>query len=245
MRTQVWAHRGSSELAPENTIEAFSLAIAQGADGIELDVHESADGALIVIHDADVSRTTNGRGRIVDQSLAALKNLSADSGKPGFPEAKIPTLPEVYELVKPTSLTVNVEIKSDEVIYWGIWDKLLQLERDMGMTGRVIYSSFNHYALRELKKSRPTARTGLLYAEGMLDPWVYAKYAQADAIHPHYLVALLSPGLLEGCKKNGIAVHPWTADDPVILAKLFASGVEAVITNVPDVALKIRQQDSE
>lgn len=240
--TQVWAHRGASAYAPENTLPAFELAIKMGAQGIELDVHESADGHLMVIHDETVDRTSNGHGRVVDQTLSDLKRLDFSNGKEGFLDVRIPTLPEVYALLQPTELMINVEIKCDVVIYWGIWEKLIALEREMGMQGRIFYSSFNHYVLPKIRELDPDAKIGLLYGEALIDPWVYADYVKADALHPHYLAALYGPGMLEGCKKNRIAVHTWTVDDPAAIYKLAEAGVEAVITNKPDVALTMVQK---
>lgn len=238
MRTLVWAHRGASGYAPENTMEAFSMAVDMHADGLELDVHESSDGQLIVMHDERVDRTTDQTGRIVDKTLAELKQLDASNGMPQYAGVRIPTLPEVYELVKPTNLTVNVELKCDIVIYWGIWEKLVKLERDMGMQGRILYSSFNHYALMELRKCDPGANIGLLYPNAMVDPWIYAKQLNANAIHPHYLAALSCPGLIEGCKQNGVAIHPWTVNEPEAMQACVNAGLEAIISNYPDVALQ-------
>ncbi len=239
MPTQVWAHRGASAYAPENTLPAFFKAIELGAHGIELDVHESADGKLVVIHDETVDRTSNGHGRVVDQTLAALKALDFSAGKAGFSAVQIPTLPEVYELIKPTGLFINVEIKCDVVIYWGIWEKLIALEREMGMQGRILYSSFNHYVLPKIRELDPDAKIGLLYSEALVDPWVYAQYLHADALHPHYLAALYGPGMIEGCQRNNVAIHTWTVDDPAAILKLAQAGVEAVITNKPDLALEM------
>ena len=239
MGTQVWAHRGASAYAPENTLPAFQKAIELGAHGIELDVHESKDGELVVIHDETVDRTSNGHGRIVDQTLSALKTLDFSAGKAGYEHIRIPTLPEVYALIKPTGLSINVEIKCDVVIYWGIWEKLIALEREMGMQGRILYSSFNHYVLPKIRELDPQAKIGLLYSEALVDPWVYANYLHADALHPHYLAALYGPGMIEGCKKNNVAIHTWTVDDPAAIYKLAEAGVEAVITNKPDIALEV------
>lgn len=239
MPTQVWAHRGASAYAPENTLPAFQKAIELGAQGIELDVHESADGELVVIHDETVDRTSNGHGRVVDQTLMELKALDFSYGKASFSDVRIPTLPEVYALIKPTGLRINVEIKCDVIIYWGIWEKLIALEREMGMQGRILYSSFNHYVLPKIRELDPNAKIGLLYGEALVDPWVYANYLRADAIHPHYRATLYGPGLIEGCKKNNVAINTWTVDDPDAIYRLAQAGVEAVITNKPDVALEV------
>ncbi len=238
MKTKVWAHRGASAYAPENTIPAFKLAIEMGADGVELDVHMSADNKLVVCHDETVDRTSNGTGRIVDMTCQELKALDFSAKMEGYQNVRIPTLREVYGLLKPTDLTINVEIKSDVVIYYGIWDELIKLEREMGMQGRILYSSFNHFVLMKMRELDPTAKIGLLYSEGMVDPWVYANYLHADAIYPHYLAAQ-GPGVIEGCKKNGVAVHPWTCNDKKAMRELADAGVDAIITNYPDVAREI------
>lgn len=238
MATKVWAHRGASAYAPENTMAAFKKAIAMGADGIELDVHMSADGKLMVIHDETVDRTTNGSGRVVDLRCAELKALCASNGMEGFENARIPMLKEIYGLLRDSDLWINVEIKCDKVIYPDIWLRLLELEREMGMEGRILYSSFNHYVLAELKKLAPTAMIGLLYNIPLYDPWVYAKYMGAYSIHPHSLL-LQCPGLVSGCHENGVAVCPWTVDDEETLANCKAFGVDAVITGKPDLARTI------
>ena len=173
--TKVWAHRGASAYAPENTIPAFQMAMEMGADGLELDVHESSDGKLMVIHDERIDRTSNGTGRVVDMTCQQLKKLDFSNGMPDYKDVRIPTLREVYGLIKDSRMTVNVEIKCDVVIYPGIWDKVISLEREMGMQGRIIYSSFNHYVLQKVRELDPDAEIGLLYANAMVDPWVYAK----------------------------------------------------------------------
>lgn len=233
--TKIWAHRGASGYAPENTIQSFKLAVEQNADGVELDVHMSADGKLMVCHDETVDRTSNGTGRIVDMTCQELKTLDFSCGMAGYSNARIPTLKEVYGLLKPTSLTINVEVKCDVIMYDGIWNELIKLEREMKMDGRILYSSFNHFVLMELRRIEPECRIGLLYSEAMVDPWLYAEHLHADAIHPHYLAAQ-APGVIDGCKLHNIAVHPWTCNDAQMIQELAAADVDAIITNYPDKA---------
>lgn len=238
--SMIFAHRGASAKAPENTLEAFSLAIAMGADGLELDVHLSSDGELVVIHDAKVDRTTNGVGFVRDMTLAELKALDASNGMGNYRGVKIPTLAEVYDLVRDTRLHVNVEIKTDEALYPDIEKKCLELEREKGMTGRVIYSSFNHYTLSNLLQQDPQAKTGLLYMSGLYQPWAYAKLVGATYIHPFY-PSIMLPGLAEGCAENGVGINAWTVDDPQIMALCVQCGA-GIITDEPDVAVKIRAE---
>lgn len=239
MSVKVWAHRGASAYAPENTIAAFRMAMDMGADGLELDVHLSSDGKLMVIHDETVDRTSNGSGRVVDMTCQELKKLDFSNGMKEFEGARIPTLQEVFGLIKNSPLTVNIEVKCDVVLYPGIWDKLIRLEREMGMQGRVLYSSFNHYVLQKIRELDPDAEIGLLYGNAMVDPWVYANYLKANAIHPHYFAALQCPGLMEGCEANGVKVNTWTVNKPEDVLALSHKGVNAVITNHPDMALKV------
>jgi len=116
----IYAHRGASAYAPENTLEAYRMAVEMGAEGIELDVHLSRDGEIVVIHDSTVDRTTNGSGSVPNFTLQELKELDASNGIEDYRGVKIPTLREVYELLQPFGTLVNVEIKSDESFYPGI-----------------------------------------------------------------------------------------------------------------------------
>ena len=158
MNTKIWAHRGASGYAPENTLESFELAIEQKADGIELDVQMTKDGELVVIHDETIDRTGNGTGRVQDHTLKELKALNFNKTHPEYASAKIPTLREVYELVKPSGITVNVEMKTGVYFYPGICGKVLELAEEMGMKERIWYSSFNHSTLVALKKLDPGVR---------------------------------------------------------------------------------------
>lgn len=238
MQTKVWAHRGASAYAPENTIEAFQLAVEQGADGIELDVHLSKDGYVVVAHDETLERVSDGTGRIVDHTLAQLQALTFNRTHPDFSRAKMPLLEQVLALIAPTDLTINIEIKSGIVLYEGIEQKTLDLVKAYHMQDRVIYSSFNHFSLMQLRALDPSVHIGLLYQAAMVDPHVYAMHLKADAIHPFYPSVLLGPGVVEGCQKAGVAIHPYTVDNPAHLVALGEKGIEAVITNVPDVARK-------
>lgn len=240
MKTAIQAHRGASAYRPENTLEAFSLAIEQKADGLELDVHLTKDGHIVVAHDTRLERVSNGSGLIADHTLDELKSLNFNKLFPEQPVCRIPTLGEVYELVKGLSLTVNVELKTTELLYRGLAEKLLKLEREHSMEERVIYSSFNHYSLLEIKSMNPEAKIGLLYQLGMVDPWVYAKYVSAYAIHPHYYIISALPETVARCHENGVMVNVWTPDDPNALSFMFKCGVDAVITNKPDIAVACR-----
>jgi len=241
----IQAHRGASTCRPENTLEAFTAAIEQGADGIELDVHLTKDGEIVVAHDARLERVSNGTGYINDHTLEELKSLdfgklSSNSRLANGPVCRIPTLSEVFTLVKPSGLFVNVELKTTERLYIDLPAKLLALAGEYAMGERVIYSSFNHYSLREIKTRDPEAKIGLLYELGMVDPWVYANYVGADAIHPHYFVIAAMPETVERCHEHGVKVNVWTVDDPDAVKLMLKCAVDGIITNKPETAVACR-----
>ena len=244
MLKKIFAHRGASAYAPENTLPAFEKAVDIGADGVELDIHLSRDGRLVVIHDEMLDRTTNGHGFVKDFTLAELKKLDASKTmtNSGFCNLRIPTLGEVYELLADTELLVNVEVKNSIFLYPGILEKALEAEAKYGMSGRVLYSSFNHYAMQVLKRISPQSKTGLLYSTMLIDPWNAAMAANADALHPFFPCVANTPCMIPKCRKNGIAVNTWTVDEPEYIRAMFMLGVDSVITNKPDVAKSVRNE---
>ncbi len=239
--TKIWAHRGASAYAPENSLEAFQEAIDQGADGVELDVHLSADGRVVVIHDESVDRTSSGSGLVSSLSLSALRAFDFSAGQRGFRDVALPTLDDVLDLLAPTGMCVNVELKTNYLAYPGLVAAVERLVLDAGMVDRVWYSSFNHLTLRDARRTGSSIPRGLLYQDALVDPWDYAVHAQVQALHPHE--RLVDGELIERCHAVGLRVHPWTVDDPVRIAELIALGADAVITNVPDVALGVRQRE--
>ena len=242
MKTQVWAHRGASAYAPENTLEAFKLAAGQGADGVELDVQLSRDNELVVAHDETIDRVSNGSGYIKDHTLSELKKLRFNRLFPEYRDASIPTLGEVYELLRPTGLVVNVELKTGIVPYEGIEERVLDLASEMGMGDRVIYSSFHHPSLVKLKMLDPSVKTGLLYSDGWIDVASYGRYtARVDALHPA-LYHMQDPELIPSARSLGLALHVWTVNDEEYMEMLVRQGVEAIITNKPDVCRNVADQ---
>ena len=188
-KTKVWAHRGASGYAPENTLDAFRKAVEMGADGIELDVQMTKDGELVVIHDETINRVSNGKGWVKDYTYEELKKFNFNKTHQEYTKEEIPTLEQVYLLIKPTNLTINVEIKTGIVFYPGIEERVLELTERLGMKERVIYSSFNHYTIRKIKELDPQAKTGMLYEDGIIDAVDYAceKYHVRNAKELEFL----------------------------------------------------------
>ena len=227
------AHRGYSARYPENTLLAFEKAVAAGADMIELDVHLSQDGRLVVIHDEKIDRTSNGTGAVADLSLAELKryNYNNRMAEPGF--VGIPTLDEVIGWAG-NRVMLNIEIKNGPVRNEGIERKLADLLQETRFTDRVIVSSFDHYALAKMKRIAGSVRTGMLYdsvwirfADEVRALGVFSVHPGADAV---------KAGQLRWAKSRGIQVYPWVVKDRETLKAFRASGyVDGVMVN--DLAL--------
>ena len=237
--TQIWAHRGASADAPENTMDAFQLAIEQGADGIELDVQLTADGVLVVCHDETIDRTSDGTGAIAELTLDQLRQYNFNNGHDGM-HCPIPTLAEVLDLIAPTHVRLNIELKNSIVRYRGMeatCEALIETSHLAGSASeRLIYSSFNHRSLELLVASGTRVPVGALFVEPLVKSWDYAHTFGAVAIHPHW--GSLDEGEVAECHENGVFVHTWTVDDPTQVLRLAQQGVDAIITNTP---LRARQ----
>ena len=232
-KTRIWAHRGASAYAPENTLAAFRQAAAMNADGIELDVQKTKDGKLVVIHDETVDRVSTASGWVKDFTYEKLKQINVNQHFPQFGPQSVPTLEEVYELLKPTNLTVNVELKTGVVFYQEIEEQVLHLTQQMGMQDRVIYSSFNHYSIRKIRQLKPDAVTGMLYQDGIMEAAKYAsRIVQADALHPA-IYNVQYPDFFEECRRYGLKVHVWTVNEEPYMRLLCENGADAIITNDP------------
>ncbi len=233
----VFAHRGASAYAPENTLPAFELAADMHAFGVELDVYPSADGKIVVSHDCDIKRCSDGNGRVTDMTLAELRKYSFAAGRADkFGKVDIPTLDEVYELLAPRGLVVNVEIKhSGAAFVKQVYDCAVS----HGMKDKVIYSSFNHFNLTDILAIDPEAFVAPLYGAEIVKPADYAALFGAKAIHPHFGQILTHPDIVARAKEIGVRVHPWTVDNENDIRALCKLDIDAIITNRPDVALAI------
>ena len=232
---EVWAHRGASGYMPENTMEAFELAIEQRADGIELDVQLSRDGEIMVLHDESVDRVTNSSGFLKDFTFRQLKDMLVKSGKSSEGIYRIPTLEEVLDLMRHTDMKVNIELKNSIFLYHGMEEKVISIVKDLGMEEQVIYSSFNHYSLRKIREIEPDAETGLLMCDGWIDVAPYGRKVGVNALHPA-VYHLQYQDFVKNCREQGLKLHVWTANRPEEFAMVKEAGADAVITNYPDKA---------
>lgn len=239
---EIWAHRGASAEAPENTMRAFRLAAEQGADAIELDVHRTVDGELVVIHDETIDRTSTGRGVVADLTLAQLREHSYDAAHgsaghgsgPDGPREPIPTLEEVLEWL-PAGMQANVELKTLPTFYPGIATRAVDIITASGVSDRVWVSSFNHHTLAEVRAKAPQLRLGVLAVAHLWRPADYVCSCGAAAYHPA-AASLQTPEVVAECHDAGLRVHVWTLDDPEHIRRAEALGVDAVITNAPGAA---------
>jgi glycerophosphoryl diester phosphodiesterase len=243
----VYAHRGASGYAPENTMSAFKMAVELGSNGIECDVQMTKDGRLVICHDETVDRTTNGKGFIKDLNYDEIRELDAGGWfDSGFKNERIPQFSELLKLVSYTGLLLNIEIKSGIVQYPGIEQKVLAEVAAFGIQSRVIISSFNHYAIKECKNINPSVKTGALYMEGLFEPWNYMKSLGCECAHPFYMAMV--PAISKELKARGYILNAFTVNDPKISIELAKMGVDGIITNYPDrilEALKDREESAQ
>lgn len=160
----IWAHRGCSQMYPENTLLAFGKAAEiNGLTGIELDIQLTKDGHMVVFHDESLERTTNGIGRLCDFTLSELRKLKINSINGGY--ERIPTITEVFDLLEKrlkSGLKLNIELKNNIIPYEGMEYKIIDLVHKCGLKDRVIYSSFSALSIERIKGLDPEAELPFL-----------------------------------------------------------------------------------
>lgn len=236
----VYAHRGASHDAPENTLAAFELAARQGAPAIELDAMLTLDQAVVVIHDATVDRTTDGQGKVNALPLAELKKLDAGSYFDfAFRGEPIPTLDEVCETFG-GRLYINIELKN----YASPWDSLpaqvAEIIRQHKLEKGVLFSSFNPIALLRIRRLLPEAPIGLLALPGRSGAWARSwigRLIHYQALHPEVQDA--TPRLIQAAHQRSQQVNVWTVDQEAQIRQLRDAGIDGIITNDPPLALKV------
>jgi glycerophosphoryl diester phosphodiesterase len=235
------AHRGASGHAPETTLEAYRVALRMKADYVEIDVHQAFDGIIVGIHDADVSRTTNGRGRIADLSLAELKSLDAGSwfnqnypekARPEFVGSHIPALQEVIDLLKNSPTGIYIEIKNPELYPPDFESSLTNLIQRNQFESRALFLSFSSQSLIKTKGITPSIPTALLISELAEDPIQAALAIRADEVAIRHNLA--TPDLIHAAHECGLSVSVWTVNKPADLLRMIHCGADRIITNYPD-----------
>ena len=236
-----FGHRGFSGNYPENTLLAFSKAIEAGCDGIELDVHLTKDGEVVVIHDETVDRTTDGTGFVADYTLKELKSFDASfkfKGQYGI--NPIPTLREYFDLVKDTKIITNIELKTGINTYPGIEKKTLEIIDEYGLRDRIIISSFNHYSVLRMKELAPDMEYGFLTESWIVDFADYTKKLDCEYVHP--IFKAVTDEFAAECKAAGIGINTWTVNEESDIRRLIGLDVHAVIGNYPDKVNRILKE---
>jgi glycerophosphoryl diester phosphodiesterase len=222
-------------VAPENTLPAFQRAVEMGVDGVELDVQCTRDGRLVVIHDFDVSHTTNGAGRVADLSYAEICRLDAGSHfSAEFAGTPVPTLEEVFDLIGDRCL-VNVELKTMDWDGGPTVEPVVRLIQQRRLHDQVIISSFNPVALIATRWHDPKIPLGLLYS-GELPIFLrrawFGPLIAPEALHPEHI--LVDAGCVREAHSRGQFVNTWTVNDLDEAVRLAEVGVDVIMSDVPD-----------
>jgi len=243
-RPQVFAHRGGSALRPENTIVAFDYGLALGADGLEFDVRLSRDGVVVVHHDAALDRTTNGRGPLASFTADELARLDAGWNFPDFRGAAggVPALRDVLRRYSSAALIIELKANMPELAHRTI-DEI----RAAGAVDRVSLGSFGTRVLRAARAYEPRIRTGSSQEETRLA--LYRSWVRWPVRHPRYQefqvpewagsTRVVSPRFVRYAHEAGCPVKVWTVDDESDMRRLISWGVDAIISDRPDVAVRV------
>lgn len=232
----IFAHRGAKSVAPENTLPAFQTALEMGVNGIELDVHCSKDGDLVVIHNFDVDATTDGQGPVSSFTTAQLAALDAGSHYDAtFAGVGIPTLAQVLDTIG-DRCAVNIEIKSEDIRTGGDQvEPLLAIIAGRGLYDQVIISSFNPISLIKVRSLDERVALGLLHGPGLplflRQAWTTGIIAP-QALHPHYTD--VDEAYMAWAREHNLAVNTWTVNDLDEARRLAALGVTTIMSDVPD-----------
>ncbi len=231
------AHRGASGagLAPENTLTAFERAIEIGVDAVELDVRSTRDGALVVLHDPLLDRTTDREGPVHELTLAQVREADAGGwfGRP-FAGEKVPTLAEALDLLRRRALAV-IEIKADHLA-----EAVLRVVDDLVVADQVVIQSFSSETLRRVKAIDGAAPAALLVGNLPTSPSrmrarrMVREVLSLGANILNIWHTTLTPAFYEEVRKRGLTVWTWTVDEEVVLRDVVQMGVQGIATNHPD-----------
>jgi len=252
-RPQVFAHRGGSALRPENTFIAFDHGLSLGADGLELDVHLSKDGIVVVHHDVTLERTTNGRGPLAACTARELGALDAAAhfGGPQFPLRGqgwgIPLFADVLRRYRGIPLIVELKVNEPELAH-----RVIDLIREADAVDRVALGSFGLRVLRAARAYEPRIVTGSSREETRLA--LYRSWCRIPVLRPSFdayqvpevsgRTRVVSPRFVRDAHAAGVAVQVWTVDDPADMTRLLGWGVDGIISDQPDIAVEVVREFS-
>jgi glycerophosphoryl diester phosphodiesterase len=243
----VAAHRGGAALWPENSLLAFRSALALGVDALEFDLHLTADGEVVVLHDPTLDRTSTGNGSVRDLKLANLADIRLKTREGAVTGERVPTFAQVLDLVAPTSAEILPEIKVDanRQRYDGIEEKVLALIRARGLMARTTIQAFQAETIRRVRELEPKARTMLLVARGDVER---DRARPAEAVRRARELGatdlgmnhrLLDADVMSAARAAGIRVSAWTVNEEADIRRMIDLGVDVVMSDRPDLAKRL------
>ncbi|WP_186578287.1 glycerophosphodiester phosphodiesterase [Aquibacillus kalidii] len=241
MKTIIFAHRGASKLAPENTMPAFDLAYQMGADGIETDVQLTKDHVPVLIHDENVRRTTDGTGFVQDYTLEELQKLDAGSWfSEHYAGTTIISLDQFLSWIKDKNLKINIELKNNVIDYKNLEKIVYDLLKKYDVLTRTVISTFNAESVKRLEGIDKDLTTAFLTSSKIKDLVGYSKNLGATGLHIRY--RLLNRSIVRNAHSNNMYVATYTVNRPTQIMRCFKLGCHAIFTDVPHVAIDTRKQ---
>lgn len=229
---KIYAHRGCSGTHPENTLAALKAAAELPVDGVEIDVHLTKDGEIVVIHDEKINRTTDGKGYVKDMTLAELRKFDCGSWfSEKWKGERIPTLDEVLEVFKETTHRINIEIKSDIFPYDSLVNKVVDLAEKKEMSDRIIISSFNHEDIQKVCRDT-TMESAILTSQIFVDVYDYARIIGTTRVHLSLPAAFRK--MTTDALRKGAIVYVYTVNSTEYANELQKIGVHGIFTDYPE-----------
>ncbi len=241
----ILCHRGAKNYAPENTLAAFKIALELGADGFELDTQLSSDGHVVVFHDPTVDRITNGHGKLSKLSLAELRELDAGSSfSEKFHGEKIPTLDEVFETIGKRAI-INVELKNFSTPFDNLAEKVCEVVRRHEMQKNILFSSFLPWNLKKAARILPEVPRGLITIKGRWGVWGRSfgfNFGDYATLHPY--LGDVTAQQVQRVHKLKRRINVWTVNREDDMRRLFSWGVDGIMTDDPQLAVRVAGSSS-
>ena len=251
MAVKIISHRGANKVAPQNTLPAFEKSLEMKADGIETDVHLTADGVPVICHNYDIDKTSNGRGAIRKMNLDVLRQFDYGSYfSYDFEGTKIPTLDELLSFCKKADFEViNIEIKPSLEHDVSVVKKTIDMVKDYGLFDNLLISSFSSHMLVEAKKIDRACRTAYLYSADkkealrmMFRAPLFARELGCEALHPQ--TYYVNQEYVDAAHKEGVKVNVWTVNKEKDIIRLAKMGVDGLITDMPDFTREVLEKNN-
>jgi glycerophosphoryl diester phosphodiesterase len=236
--TMIIAHRGASADAPENTLAALELAIKEGADWVEIDVQETREGEVVVIHDSDLKKIGGSGLKVFEASLAELQSVDIGSWKdPSFSDQRVPTLQQVLALCK-NRIKIVIELK-----YYGqekrLEERVADLVETAGMQDQIVVMSLSYAGIQKMKSIRPQWMVGLLASVAIGN--ITRLEADFFAINANFA----NRAFIRQMHRRNLKVMVWTVNDPISMSAMISKGVDGIITDKPGLASTVRKERLE